>query len=110
MKLNEIGNLRNIINTESSVIVNQNNTTFILGDSWDVSVEAPDGHFYKLKKQNWNAVDLIEFILQFPFEDDQSTLLFTYNVPGFFETSCLFPTEVMAYFEEGEYDLEFSAQ
>ena len=113
MNLSEIVHLRNVIDSETSVTVVQNHMTFVIGKGWEVCVEAPDGHTYKLNKKFWNAVDLVEFASRYPLEDPNCTLMFIYNEPDDFETVCLVPYDVMVYAvgaDSDDYELEFKAE
>ena len=113
MKLSEIGHLHNIIDAETSVSVIQDHVTYVMGKSWKVCVEAPDGHIYKLNKQVWNAVDLVDFAARYPLDDPNCTLMFIYNDPDDFETVCFVPQEVMVYAvgsDTDEYELEFKVK
>jgi len=108
MKLHEIIYLDSMVSDNTTAIVAQGDTEFILDRDWDVIVEAPDGHAYQLNKDNWTAKDLIDFASRYPLEDDNCTLMFIYPADEDYEDICLIPDEVGVFLHYNDYELQFT--
>lgn len=110
MKLHEIRYLASMVNDETPAIVSQGDIEFILDRDWVVIVaDWESGHVYQLRKENWTAKDLVEFIAQYPLEDDNCTLLFLYSTSEEYEDICLIPDEVGVFLHDNDYELQFNA-
>lgn len=109
MKLHEISYLASMVGDETPALVALGDIEFILDRDWDVIVmDWEPGHVYQLRKENWTAKDLVEFIAQYPLEDDNYTLMFLYSTSEEYEDICLVPDEVGVFLHNNDYELQFN--
>lgn len=105
MKLSETYGFNLITSTSSVTIRDGNNIIEINSTDWIVSINYPNGSSKQIEKDNWNASDLVNFLIRFYQENDMVVAFHNTKNNMFYEVD-----EYQVYFEDrNSFNLELQS-